>query len=352
MKAELKATESDREYYQMIANDYNSLQEEFQKQRLQLGILSSQAKEGTAESARQTVILEDELEARKKEKERMEAEMNSELKSYREMAKQCILAAQQKNEKLQEENDQMREELRAYNMDVDVDNITPEQQAVVRVALQKQAKVYRQREEDLQKRILELEEQLTDPIDVSAAINEAVREIVGRAADIQTRLKAENAALRKRIRELEPMDADDDFENIEDIVKAIVEGPNPELEELLEQVEMLYSRPDVTAELKERCSDLLVMNKQLREELDERDLDIEKLDTQAIELSKHCGAMGGLLEKYAGMCGVSEEELKYLLIELGRDEGEEVEVLNESNYVFDARMKGIVHNAIDPSGYS
>ena len=65
----------------MIANDYNSFQEEFQKQRLQLGILSSQAKEGTAESARQTVILEDELEARKKEKERMEAEMNRELKS-------------------------------------------------------------------------------------------------------------------------------------------------------------------------------------------------------------------------------------------------------------------------------
>ena len=146
---------------------------------------------------------------------------------------------------------------------------------------------------------------------------------------------------------LEPKDAEDDFENIEDIVKATVEGPNPELEELLEEVEKLYTRPEVTEELKERCMDLMVLNKQLREELDERDRDIEKLDAQAIALSKRSGAMGGLLEKYATMCGVSEEELKYLLFELGRDEGEEVEILDESNYVFDARMKGVIHHAIE-----
>ena len=193
MKTDLKAITSDRDYYQMIANDYTPLHDEYQKQRRQLEILTTQGKDGSAGQSRRIVELEDELEARKQEKERVEAELNRELKSYREMAKQLLLAAQQKNEKLQEENDEMREELRIYNMDVDIEDITPEQQAIVRVALQKQAKVYRQREKDLQKRIMELEEQIADPIDVSAAIDEAVREIVRRASDIQMRLKAENA---------------------------------------------------------------------------------------------------------------------------------------------------------------
>ena len=138
-----------------------------------------------------------------------------------------------------------------YSADVDVDDITPEQRAVVRMALQKQARVYRQRERDLQKRILELENQLRDPVDVSAAIDEAVREVVKRASDMQIRLKGENAALKKRIRDLTQDEAEDEFENIEDVVQASIEGSDQEFRELLEEVEMLRAQMIVAQNMRD-----------------------------------------------------------------------------------------------------
>ena len=230
----------ERNFYQDMANDYSQLQDEYQDQRIQLERLMSTSADGNADVAQQSMRME----GRAVEEKGADARGNTELKKYREMTRQLLQAAEQENEEL-------REELRVYSADVDVDDITPEQRAVVRMALQKQARVYRQRERDLQKRILELENQLRDPVDVSAAIDEAVREVVKRASDMQIRLKGENAALKKRIRDLTQDEAEDEFENIEDVVQASIEGSDQEFRELLEEVEMLRAQMIVAQNMRD-----------------------------------------------------------------------------------------------------
>ena len=238
MKQELKTRTDERNFYQDIANDYSLLQDEYQEQRSELEELRRTSGDGKANVAQQSMRME----GRAIEEKSTEVHGDTELKNYREMTRQLLQAAGQHNDQLKKENEELREELRAYSADVDVEDITPEQRAVVRMALQKQARVYRQRERDLQKRILELENQLRDPVDVSAAIDEAVREVVKRASDMQSRLKGENAALRKRIRDLTQDEADDEFKNIEDIVQATIEGSDDEFRKLMEEVELLHAQ--------------------------------------------------------------------------------------------------------------
>lgn len=237
----------ERNFYQDMANDYSQLQDEYQDQRIQLERLMSTSADGNADVAQQSMRME----GRAVEEKGADARGNTELKKYREMTRQLLQAAEQHSEQLKKENEELREELRVYSADVDVDDITPEQRAVVRMALQKQARVYRQRERDLQKRILELENQLRDPVDVSAAIDEAVREVVKRASDMQIRLKGENAALKKRIRDLTQDEAEDEFENIEDVVQASIEGSDQEFRELLEEVEMLRAQMIVAQNMRD-----------------------------------------------------------------------------------------------------
>ena len=246
MERELKTMTDERNFYQDMANDYSQLQDEYQDQRIQLERLMSTSADGNADVAQQSMRME----GRAVEKG-ADARGNTELKKYREMTRQLLQAAEQHSEQLKKENEELREELRVYSADVDVDDITPEQRAVVRMALQKQARVYRQRERDLQKRILELENQLRDPVDVSAAIDEAVREVVKRASDMQIRLKGENAALKKRIRDLTQDEAEDEFENIEDVVQASIEGSDQEFRELLEEGEMLRAQMIVAQNMRD-----------------------------------------------------------------------------------------------------
>lgn len=248
MERELKTMTDERNFYQDIANDYTQLQDEYQNQRSQLERLRSTGADGDADVAQQSMRME----GRAVEEKGADVHGDTDLKKYREMTRQLLQTASQHNDQLKKENEELREELRAYSADVDVDDITPEQRAVVRMALQKQARVYRQREKDLQKRILELENQLRDPVDVSAAIDEAVREVVKRASDMQIRLKGENAALRKRIRDLTQDEADDEFENIEDVVKASIEGSDTEFRELMEEVEMLRAQMIVAQSMRDR----------------------------------------------------------------------------------------------------
>ena len=137
--------------------------------------METQGKDGKADQSRRIVELEDELRESQSAKERNELEKDKELKNAREIARKMLVDAQEKCTKLEKENEEMKEELAILKSDVDIEGLTPEQQAIVRVALAKQAKVYRQREKDLQKRILELEEEISEPVDISAAIDEAVR---------------------------------------------------------------------------------------------------------------------------------------------------------------------------------
>ena len=83
---------------------------------------------------------------------------------------------------------------------------------------------------------------------------------------------------------------------------------------------------------------------QLKQELAERDQSLEELGVHASRVAKRGVVTEGLMEKYATMCGVSEDELKSILVERGCEDTEEAEVLDESNYMFDARFRGVVHH--------
>ena len=122
----------ERNFYQDMANDYSQLQDEYQDQRIQLERLMSTSADGNADVAQQSMRME----GRAVEKG-ADARGNTELKKYREMTRQLLQAAEQHSEQLKKENEELREELRVYSADVDVDDITPEQRAVVRMALQK-----------------------------------------------------------------------------------------------------------------------------------------------------------------------------------------------------------------------
>lgn len=251
LRNELEAVKGDRDYFQMIAQDYTPLQDELAKKKQELEIIRSQGGEGTANQSRITE-LEDELRASQHAKERDTKELDTELKNAREMARQMLVEAQEKSSRLEKENEEMKEEIAILkNATVDMENLTPEEKAIVRAALAKQAKIYRQREKDLRKRIMELEEEVAEPVDISAAIDEAVREVVKRASDIQTRLKAENAALKKRIMQLES-DPEDDFENIEDVVKNSIEGADQDKQELLQEIEVMKGEMIVANSLAEK----------------------------------------------------------------------------------------------------
>lgn len=213
--------------------------------------METQGKDGKADQSRRIVELEDELRESQSAKERNELEKDKELKNAREIARKMLVDAQEKCTKLEKENEEMKEELAILKSDVDIEGLTPEQQAIVRVALAKQAKVYRQREKDLQKRILELEEDISEPVDISAAIDEAVREVVKRASDIQVRLKAENAALKKRLGQL-LSDPEDDFENIEDVVKNSIEGSDQEKLELMRELEVMDGKMRVATSVADK----------------------------------------------------------------------------------------------------
>ena len=236
----------ERDYVQ---DDYMQIHDMYQTQCRQMEELRKTTGDGNADVAPQAMRMEGRAVV---EESGTDVQGDTELKKYREMTRQLLQAAGQHSEQLKKENEELREELRAFSADVDVDDITPEQRSIVRMALQKQARVYRQRERDLQKRILELENQLRDPVDVSAAIDEAVREVVKRASDMQIRLKGENAALRKRIRDLTEDEADDEFQNIEDVVQASIEGTDSELRELMEEVEMLRGQMIVAQTMRDR----------------------------------------------------------------------------------------------------
>ena len=86
---------------------------------------------------------------------------------------------------------------------------------------------------------------------------------------------------------------------------------------------------------------------QLKQELAERDQSLEELGVHASRVAKRGVVTEGLMEKYATMCGVSEDELKSILVERGCEDTEEAEVLDESNYMFDARFRGVVHHLGD-----
>ena len=353
LRNELEAVKGDRDYFQMIAQDYTPLQDELAKKKQELEIIRSQGGEGTANQSRITE-LEDELRASQHAKERDTKELDTELKNAREMARQMLVEAQEKSSRLEKENEEMKEEIAILKSDVDMENLTPEEKAIVRAALAKQAKIYRQREKDLRKRIMELEEEVAEPVDISAAIDEAVREVVKRASDIQTRLKAENAALKKRIMQLES-DPEDDFENIEDVVKNSIEGADQDKQELLQEIEVMKGEMIVANSLAEKmrkCNQVdhdnyleaSVTIKQLTEQLDEKEQIICDLEKQAISEWKRSGALTGLVEKYAVLSGLSEEEVRYLLFECHSDDGDEVETLNESHYAYDARLRAVVHH--------
>ena len=89
---------------------------------------------------------------------------------------------------------------------------------------------------------------------------------------------------------------------------------------------------------------------QLKQELAERDQSLEELGVHASRVAKRGVVTEGLMEKYATMCGVSEDELKSILVERGCEDTEEAEVLDESNYMFDARFRGVVHHLGDQPG--
>lgn len=74
---------------------------------------------------------------------------------------------------------------------------------------------------------------------------------------------------------------------------------------------------------------------------------LEELGVHASRVAKRGVVTEGLMEKYATMCGVSEDELKSILVERGCEDTEEAEVLDESNYMFDARFRGVVHHLGD-----
>ena len=146
------------------------------------------------------------------------------------------------NDELKKENDDLRDELRLMQTSFDDgEDMTPGEEARVHNALQKQAKVYRQRERELQTRIQELELLTSKPVDLSDAIDEAVREVVKRAADNQTRLKTENQALRERLRQLEG-NADDDFETIEEVIQRTIENTDMEPHEMEQKIDILASQ--------------------------------------------------------------------------------------------------------------
>ena len=90
--------------------------------------------------------------------------------------------------------------------------------------------------------------------------------------------------------------------------------------------------------------DATVTIRQMQEELDEKEQIICDLEKQAISEWKKGDALTSLVEKYALLSGLSEEEVRYILFECHGDEDEEVETLNESHYVYDARVRAIVYH--------
>lgn len=125
MERELKTITDERNFYQDMANDYSQLQDEYQDQRIQLERLMSTSADGNADVAQQSMRME----GRAVEEKGADARGNTELKKYREMTRQLMQAAEQHSEQLKKENEELREELRVYSADVDVDDITPEQRA-------------------------------------------------------------------------------------------------------------------------------------------------------------------------------------------------------------------------------
>ena len=296
-------TKKDKEYYEELFQDYSLLQEDYAK-----------LKEKYHELEQENSTLQDqpmiaELDAPYNSRGQSESDPDLERQHIRELTKQITQAANEQKEQMMKEIDELKEELRYYQTDIDdLQDLPPEQSALVRAALQKQAKMYRQREKDLQKRIQELEAERADPVDVNAAIDEAVREVMKRASDIQMRLRAENSALKKRILQLDP-NAEDDFETIEDIIQRTIEGSDMSFHEMEQELEVLRGQ-------------LLVYQSVIDRLKTKTDKDNDDYEDRIKEL---------------------EQELETLRQEIGYCLSDHVETLDDSNYVYEARMRGVIH---------
>ena len=346
LKKKYEQSQNDIQYWKMCNDDLvsenNSLQDQLHKK-----------KEDDKISVSSDSDIEVILAQKEEERKLIEREYEQKIQNNRETVNALLIEAEEKIHVLEEENAEMKDTLKLYSIDLELEDLTPEEAATIRYALSKQAKIYRQREKELLKRIKELEDEISEPIDIRTAIDEAVHEVVKRASENQMRLKAENAALKKRISQLE-QDADDDFENIEDVVKNSIEMADMDKQDLSRNYEEARSALFVSNQIadglmrekdknQERLEESRILLKQMEEELNEKEALIVDMEKNAIYQYNRGNKLADYVKKYAALSGLSEEEIRYLLFEEGRDEGDDIEVLSESNYVYDARIKGITH---------
>ena len=166
-----------------LVTENNSLQDQLRKKKEEDNLSVS------SDSDLEVVLAQKE-----EERKLIEREYEQKIQNNRETVNALLVEAEEKIHALEEENAEMKDTLKLYSIDLELDDLTPEEAAAIRYALSKQAKIYRQREKDLLKRIKELEDEISEPIDIRTAIDEAVHEVVKRASENPMRLKAENAA--------------------------------------------------------------------------------------------------------------------------------------------------------------